>query len=576
MKKILLTALAAIGLGTTALAQTPAELAGKYYGELYISLGEPLNDESVAMPMQCVDITASDAAGCVNFAIYNFALGDMQLGDIVLPAIGTQSADGTTRFAENPLVDLCFLDSAIIAKANLEPSTSWIKGDSIYADVNVSWDMGMEEMRIYVRFVGEKPSAWQAFNGGFNFPWTDNRPWDSANGYDFQWPDADNTDYWNSTAYKRHMYIQPDGWTISNVSGMNGLGATLVGRCDTISIAENGAADYAVTLTNTPNPFMASQIVPGYITLGTSWAAANAMGVMTGDPKAADGGAFGGVSFKELPDALTLRYKRSHDAANATEPATVVAYLWKGTYTQAEVPANTAFGAPTTCTMTDRDRNILGKETTLGGEVTKTADAACIASLEEYIEGDAAEWQELTAEFNYGEFAGTGVRPEKMNIIISANDYFGDRAQVGNGNSITVDDVQLVYWSTLRSLAYEGEELGFAEDKTSYDLSQVLFDANKLSFAQKGQGATVSTSFNDATAQLTIRVEGADIARNPGNATSYVVTFKQGSTGIAGVEADRKADNGVYSISGVRVADKLTEGLAKGVYIVGGKKVVIK
>lgn len=170
MKKILLTALAAIGLGTTALAQTPAELAGKYYGELYISLGEPLNDESVAMPMQCVDITASDAAGCVNFAIYNFALGDMQLGDIVLPAIGTQSADGTTRFAENPLVDLCFLDSAIIAKANLEPSTSWIKGDSIYADVNVSWDMGMEEMRIYVRFVGEKPSAWQAFNGGFNFP----------------------------------------------------------------------------------------------------------------------------------------------------------------------------------------------------------------------------------------------------------------------------------------------------------------------------------------------------------------------------------------------------------------------
>lgn len=86
----------------------------------------------------------------------------------------------------------------------------------------------------------------------------------------------------------------------------------------------------------------------------------------------------------------------------------------------------------------------------------------------------------------------------------------------------------------------------------------------------------MSTSFNDATAQLTIRVEGADIARNPGNATSYVVTFKQGSTGIAGVEADRKADNGVYSISGVRVADKLTEGLAKGVYIVGGKKVVIK
>lgn len=563
--------MAALGLGTTATAQTPADLAGKYYGELYIAIDEPITEESQPLRFQCVDITVSETDGSVDFAIHNFALGDMQLGDILLPAIGVSSNDGRTAFAENPLVDLSFLDGAIIAKANLNSSTSYIKGDSIYADVPVAWVMAENmETPINVRFVGAKPAADQVFNGHFNIAWTECRPWDSEHGYDFQWPDASNEEYWNSTKYKRDMYIQPAGWTISNVSGMNGLGATLVGRRDTID-AEY--PDYAVTLTNTPNPFMATQIVPAYLTLGTSWATASVMG---GLDKTADGGSFGGVKFNALPDALTLRYKRSHGEANATEPASVIAYLWKGTYSQANVPGNTAFTGGTTCTMIDRDRNILGMETNIGGEVTKSDDAACIARLESYIEGDAAEWTELTAEFNYGEFDGTGTLPEKMNIILSANDYFGDRSKIGGDNSLTVDDVRLVYYSTLKALAYEGEELEFSADKTSYDLSNVVYDAGKLSFAKKGQGATVTTSYNEATAQLVIRVDGADIATNPANSTAYVVQFKAGSTGIAGIEAENGSRNAVYSISGVRVASKLTDDLPKGVYIVGGKKVVKK
>lgn len=571
--------MAALGLGTTATAQTPADLAGKYEGELYISLGEPITDETEALAGQSIDIAIAEKAGAVDFAIYNFGFGGMQLGDILLPAIGITGNEGVVNFAENPLVRLNFLDGAIVADANLDHLTSWIKGDSIYANINVSWIMSPEEQTpIYVRFVGKKFVDFQGFDGSFNGAWGENRPWDSEYGY-FDWATAPEEN-WGTPAmpFTRDQLIQPEGWTISNVSGMNSLGATLVGRCDTIDAA---TPDYAVTITNMPNPFAelsgAIQMVPGFMTLGTSWATANGMEVLSGNLNSADGGSFGGTEFKNLPDAIALRYKRSHGADGNTEKASVIAYLWKGTYSQADVPGNTyLFGAPKTVTMIDRDRNILGMETTQGGEVTKSDDAACIASLVHGIEGDAAEWTDLTVDFDYGTFDGTGTLPEKMNIIISANDYFGDRAAIGNGNSLTVDDVRLVYYSTLKALAYEGEELEFAADKTSYDLSGVVYDASKLSFAKKGQGATVTTSYNEATAQLVVRVDGADIATNPANSTAYVVQFKAGSTGIAGIEAENGSRNAVYSISGVRVASKLTDDLPKGVYIVGGKKVVKK
>lgn len=58
---------------------------------------------------------------------------------------------------------------------------------------------------------------------------------------------------------------QPEGWVISNVNGYNGVGATIVGS----QLTEN--ENLAVALKNTPNPLMASQIVPAYMSLGTTW-----------------------------------------------------------------------------------------------------------------------------------------------------------------------------------------------------------------------------------------------------------------------------------------------------------------
>ena len=345
----------------------------------------------------------------------------------------------------------------------------------------------------------------QQVDGDFNQPWVQNNPWDSANGY-YEW-----------TGNNGENYIQPAGWVVSSVSGMSGLGATNVAAQEVVS-----DGDYAVVLTNSVNSMMESQLIPAYMTLGTTWATAKVgfslSGITVSD---ADGGSFGGKEFAYRPDALRLDYKRSHGTVNATERASVIAYLWKGTYTQIEVPGNTIMGTPTKATMTDRDRNILGKATATGGAVTSTDGAGLVASIEYYIEGNAAEWTPLEVPFTYA----SSEMPEKLNIILAANDYFADRSTIGKDNKLTVDNVELVYWHALSALAYEGSTIEFDENTLSYDLSGVEYNAELLSYTVKGKGATASTSYDDKTAVLSIRVEGNDFASNPESVTTYTIQF---------------------------------------------------
>lgn len=187
--------------------------------------------------------------------------------------------------------------------------------------------------------------------------------------------------------------------------------------------------------------------MPGYVTLGTPWNT-SVLG------KENDGGSFGGIEFTDRPTAISFWYKRSHgvcpdgakdDVKNTyktDEQATVVAYLWKGSYTQASVPgAITTSGTPKSVDMVDRDRNILGIETIKGGEVTHTEGAECIAKINYAIKGDAEDWTYLEIPFEYLSDA----TPEKLNVIFSAGDYFSTTP--GNGNTLTVDDVKLIYAS---------------------------------------------------------------------------------------------------------------------------------
>lgn len=305
---------------------------------------------------------------------------------------------------------------------------------------------------------------------------------------------------------------QPEGWVISNVNGYQGLGATIVGS----QLTEN--ENLAVALKNTPNPFMASQIVPAYMSLGTTWNTSKGMFSITNK----DGGSFGGMKFTHRPDAIQFKYKRT--AAEPSVPATVVAYMWKGEWQQADVPVTIALsGEPKKETMINRDRSILGMESAEGGAVTKSEDALCIAQIQEKLSEITEEWKEMTIPFNY---ADKNAVPTHINVIFAANDYF-DASTVKKDNTLSIDDVTFVYYHALESLTY-GDKVYTPNAEGVIDLSEVAFDANTpMQFHVKGVGATVEKgTLNADTQEMTLEVRGNDFAANPESKTTYTLRFK--------------------------------------------------
>lgn len=582
MRKLLLTCIAAAA-SFTAFAQTDVKpVVNSYTGDLYIALQtEEYTDD--ARVTAKVFVNASETEGKVDFSLPNFSFAGMQLGDIFLPNIALNEAEGTYTFGENPNVRFNFTTAGIIADARLDEKRSYIKGDSIIAYIPVQWIDN--SMPIYVLFKGSVTNHFAIENGNFNEVsfWQQSRPWDSTHGI-FDWSELEsNDDYWNQSKWQLDEFITPTPWCIANVTGMNGIGATLVGENIQVNDEEAEVADFAVKLTNRPNPYMDTQIVPGYMSLGTTWATADVMKL----EKTADGGAFGGIAFKGKPDAIQFDYMRSHGKAtddatanegeetykastiNANEPATVVAYLWKGQYAQANVPGETKISNPSKVTMYNRDRNILGLETTTGGNVTTSEDAACVASVVKSIEGDQTDaLATMVVDLNYGEFAGTDVLPDSLNIIFSASDYFGKRNKVGAGNSLTVDNVKLLYYHSLKDVTFNGKPVAFSEDNTA-TLTEG-YDAKKLSFVKVGEGATVTTSFNEGTNVLTLTVKAQDVYFNPEAVTTYTIQFAPTETGINDVKTNiSAASKTIYTIDGRRANT-----LIKGVNIVGGKKIV--
>lgn len=305
---------------------------------------------------------------------------------------------------------------------------------------------------------------------------------------------------------------QPEGWVISNVNGYQGLGATIVGS----QLTEN--ENLAVALKNTPNPLMTSQIVPAYMSLGTTWNTSKGMIPITNK----DGGSFGGMKFTHRPDAIQFKYKRT--AAEPSVPATVVAYMWKGEWQQADVPVTIALsGEPTKETMINRDRSILGIESAEGGAVTKSEDALCIAQIQEKLSEITEEWKEMTIPFNY---ADKNAVPTHINVIFAANDYF-DASTVKKDNTLSIDDVTFVYYHALESLTY-GDKVYTPNAEGVIDLSEVAFDANTpMQFDVKGVGATVEKgTLNADTQEMTLEVRGNDFAANPESKTTYTLRFK--------------------------------------------------
>ena len=405
-------------------------------------------------------------------------------------------------------------------------------------------------------------NAQQLPNVGFEEDWVDSKPWTSLsteNG-----PTLKDGNAMGTTTFG----LQPAGWCASNVLGIvsyreagdDGFGTSWeagyagLGTTEIIAKAEGNGSATAVSLTNTANPFMSTQIVPAYLTLGTTWSTSY-VDFMTFSPVGTDGGSFGGVTCASKPDALQFYYKRSNTPANPDDPtikpeaSTVVAYLWKGTWTQKDVPGDIqmAQASLTKTDMINRDRNILGMETSEGGDVTKSDDAELIAKLVTSLDEEKADWTKFEMPLEYL----SNATPEMINIVISAGDYFGGASVVGKGNNITVDDVKLLYYSRLKSLKLGEMSFPLEDGKYDYELPMAMPGVEALanfSYELIGKGAKLAMMPLAANkVQLTVSNDGEDI--DGLNQHVYTLTFAEAQNDPVTPAGEAKTYSGKLTVN---------------------------
>lgn len=332
--------------------------------------------------------------------------------------------------------------------------------------------------------------AQQLPNAGFEGEWVDCQPFTSA-------------------TKKITIGQNPESWCISHVTGLNGIGKKELG-----GKTEGYNSSSAVSLlSNSTGLGTLVRNVPAYITLGTSWNTSTGMGQNT------DGGSFGGIDFTYTPDGLQFYYKRT-----STEPSTVLAYAWTGSWTQANVPAAIAFSNPQTITMTDRDRCIIGYslEGCQGGEVTHSDDAALVSLINTTITEDAADWTEFYHEFEYKADA----KPAKFNVVLASGNYFSQN--VAKDNSLIVDDVKLIYYSRLRSFSVNGTPVALEDGKYDYTVGSDIPDGAMLETVVLGKSATAKTAYDAASKKVTVTVSNVDADLD--GKSEHVYTFTFGKT----------------------------------------------
>ena len=496
-------------------------------------------------PSDATIIVSEENDGTYTFILKNFSISlggkPTLIGDATVSGIYPKKENGEIILeAENidaPItggISSTLKDNKVVMtmKATIGEflNTKVLKADISY--IGVTFAGSDFTLTVNAIFTPEMPNQ---IAGDFDEAWVNCIPWDSGEGK------------------KKEYGTQPNGWTVSNVTASSSIVAK--------SVEGFNKTGYAVKIENVSAVY--NQKVPGYLTLGTPWATAHFVGVV----KNADGGTFGGKKFTYRPDAISFDYQR--DNSKGKENATAIAYIWKGYWTQKNVPGNTGiFVNPEPCIMINRDRNVLGNETsaTLGDPAKPSEDAKLIAKLEQPIsESTNGTWKSMTIPFTYKD--DTAV-PEYINVIFAANDYFGDRNGIVAGNSLTIDNVKLVYYHALNSLTYNGTPVAnFDEGTTEYTLNGKLAeDFDKVKFTIKGVGATYDVAKDEANNVATITVKGNDYDVNPSSKTVYTIKF-DGTVGINGITTSTTTANGaIYDLSGRQLKT-----MQKGINIVRGK-----
>ena len=186
---------------------------------------------------------------------------------------------------------------------------------------------------------------------------------------------------------------------------------------------------------------------PGYFSLGQPWVYLESLTKIS----EATAGTAGGISWNHRPDSMSVWIKRTGSNIDK-EDFYLLYYAWSGT-----AVGNKFKGKNGKCTSVTKQDEESDVRYDLNGNECGTAQAA-----NQIAEG---MWRERK---QYGNWTNIRVpiyyfnsdAPTKMNIIFSASNYPNYRANSGlyAGNSLYVDDVELIYSSKIQKLFIKGKD----------------------------------------------------------------------------------------------------------------------
>ena len=300
---------------------------------------------------------------------------------------------------------------------------------------------------------------------------------------------------WTSTMYNKSFTRpgnEPTDWNGSSVHPFTNL-FTKQELCTKGTDSDSGN-NYAQIL----NKVVSSNNIPGYLCIAQPWVFVG--GASVGDAikfaKYGDGGSHDSYSFTYRPDALRLRAKRTD---KNTETSHIIAYLWSGTF-KSKVPSSaTEDGAITYGTeLEDVDRVVLGRQ----DDENVTAKGTLIAKLVYEITSSMSVWTDLLLDLEY---VNTTVAPTKANVICSASDYW-TRANIQDGTTLYVDDVDFVYYSRLKSLTIGGNAISLEDGVYTYNMKGALPSVSEVVATCKSQWANAAVTVDEANYQLKVVV----------------------------------------------------------------------
>ena len=286
---------------------------------------------------------------------------------------------------------------------------------------------------------------------------------------------------WSGTQFDGK--IQPASWNASNVDQAGfkfNFANQEAGHTGKYSMMVKDMEVGAMGITETS---------PGYFSLGKPWAYLE--GLSTGSATA---GTEGGISFTHRPDSMSVWIKRTGSNTDK-EDFYLLYYAWSGT-SKADSYKNKNGGC-TTVSKTNEESDIR--------QALDANECGTDQFAKQIAEG---MWREKKT---YGEWTNIRVPiyyfnddvPTMMNIIFSASNYPNFRANDGlyDGNSLYVDDVELIYSSKLDKLYIRDREWKAFDPNSTEEQVYSVGKATEIPavFGVRGVGSITNARGNTAT-----------------------------------------------------------------------------